>query len=212
MTDPGTGHRVLVAEDDRVSRRILETRLEEWGFNVVSTTNGEEAWQALQQPDAPPIAILDWQMPGLDGVDVCRKVRGQSPASTTYLILLTTRDAKSDMVQGLEAGADDYVVKPFDPAELRARLRVGSRVAALQADLARQVVELRVALAQVAQLQGLVPICMYCKRVRDDRDYWQQVETYMERVGAVEISHQVCPECFEKVLRPRLDSLRDTQS
>src|SRR5262249_39923877 len=149
---------VLIAEDDLIPRRMLRTALAGWGYQAEEASDGLEAWQALQRPDAPRLAVLDWMMPGLDGVEVCRRLRARPSPAPTYVILLTARGAKEDVVAGLEAGADDYVVKPFDREELRARLRVGQRVVELQASLAARVRELEGALAQVKRLQGLLPI------------------------------------------------------
>jgi CheY-like chemotaxis protein len=132
---------VLIAEDDPVSRRVLGIALVRWGYEVVATRDGAEAWEALQREDAPRLAILDWMMPGLDGVEVCRRVRESSDLGLFHVILLTARDQREDLVAGLEAGADDYVVKPFDHAELRARVRVGERVLGLQERLAEQAKE-----------------------------------------------------------------------
>src|ERR671924_385299 len=126
---------VLIAEDDMVSRRLLEAMLTRWGYEVAVTRDGVEAWEVLQGADAPPLAILDWMMPGMDGVEVCRKVRqcGQEPY--IYLLLLTTMGDKENIIEGLDAGADDYLAKPFDPHELQVRLRTGKRIMTLQAEL-----------------------------------------------------------------------------
>jgi phosphoserine phosphatase RsbU/P len=199
--------RVLIADDDRTSRRVLEARLREWGHAVVAAGDGNEAWQVLQAADAPALAILDWQMPGMDGTEVCRHVRARTTGRPTYIILLTSLGRKEDIVHGLEAGADDYVTKPFDPAELRARVQVGTRVLELQSELAARVQELEAALASVKQLQGLLPMCMYCKKIRDDGDYWHQVENYVEKHSGAQFSHGVCPECYEKILKPQIDGL-----
>ncbi len=118
--------RILIAEDEPVSRRRLETTLVNWGHNVVVCSDGSEAWQALQCEDAPPLAILDWMMPGMDGPEICRRARESSNLGETYIILLTARRDREDIVQGLEAGANDYVIKPFDLQELRARWRGGT--------------------------------------------------------------------------------------
>src|SRR5213593_4807923 len=117
----------MIAEDDNVSRRLLEVTLTKWGYEVLSTADGEAAWQVLEAETAPPLAILDWMMPRLDGVEVCRRVRQREQGPYTYLILLTAKGSKEDIAVGLEAGADDYVNKPFDHKELRARIRVGER-------------------------------------------------------------------------------------
>jgi CheY-like chemotaxis protein len=155
------------------------------------------------EPDAPRLALLDWMMPGLDGPDVCRKVRGQAGREPPYLILLTSRGAKEDVVVGLHSGADDYLTKPFDRGELQARLQVGRRILTLQHSLADRVRELESALAQVKQLQGLLPICCYCKKIRDDQNYWQQVEQYIGKHSAARFSHGICPECWQKEVCPQ---------
>ena len=127
--------KALIAEDDSISRRMLEAFLVKWGYEVMVATEGEEAWAILQGNDAPRLAILDWMMPGRDGIDICRSIRQRKGRPYTYILLLTARGQKEDIVQGLEAGADDYVTKPFDPFELRARLRAGRRIVELQEQL-----------------------------------------------------------------------------
>jgi two-component system, cell cycle response regulator len=127
--------KVLIAEDDMVSRRLLEAMLARWGYDVVITRDGTEAWQVLQGPDAPPLAILDWMMPGIDGVEVCRLVRQRVQEPYIYLLLLTTKGRRENIIEGLDAGADDYLTKPFDPHELQVRLRTGKRIVTLQAEL-----------------------------------------------------------------------------
>lgn len=200
--------RILIAEDDAVSRRVLEATLTKWGYEVVVTTDGQQALEALKQPDAPSLAVLDWMMPGLDGSEVCRRVREVAGNRLLYVLLLTAKDRKEDIVEGLTAGADDYVVKPFDRAELKARLNVGERILQLQAELAARVKELELALSKVNLLQGLLPICCYCKKIRDDQNYWQQIEGYInERTGS-EFSHSVCPDCYQRVVLPELESLK----
>jgi phosphoserine phosphatase RsbU/P len=190
--------KILIAEDESVSRRMLEATVSKWGYEVSLACDGNEAWTQLQHPASPPLLILDWQMPGIDGIDLCRRIRERRELSSLYVILLTSRDTKKDLVHGLEAGADDYVTKPFDPEELRARLHVGTRVIGLQHALAERVEELEAALYREKQLQGLLPICCYCKKIRDDSNYWHQVEAYMAQHAQVQFSHSVCPECTEK--------------
>jgi CheY-like chemotaxis protein len=127
--------RVLIAEDDRIARRSLEATLVKWGHEVVACADGAEAWEALQSEDAPRLAILDWTMPELEGPEVCRKVRELPHAGLSYLILLTGRNQQEDLIAGIEAGADDYVAKPFDPRELQARVQAGLRIVRLQEQL-----------------------------------------------------------------------------
>ena len=189
---------ILIAEDDSSSRRLLEATVTHWGYTASLACNGTEAWEKLQQSSPPALLILDWQMPGIDGIELCRRVRARRTFTPAYIILLTSRVTKEDMVQGLEAGADDYVTKPFDPQELRARLQVGIRVLELQIALAERVAELEAALSREKQLQGLLPICCYCKKIRDDSNYWHQVESYVAKHADVKFSHSVCPECTEK--------------
>ena len=119
-----------------VSRHLLQRLLTNWGFNVVTAKNGQEALSILEGENAPPLAILDWMMPKADGLEVCSRLRERTPRSQIYLILLTAKNRTAEIEPGLEAGADDYVVKPFDPGELRARLKVGQRVVALERALA----------------------------------------------------------------------------
>jgi DNA-binding response OmpR family regulator len=196
--------RILIAEDDLVPRTVLERTLQKWGHEVIVTADGTAAWEAFQNPNPPPLAILDWMMPGMDGPEVCRKVRALSRPQPTYLILLTARNKKEDVVLGLESGADDFVTKPFDQQELRSRVRVGERIVELQRGLADRVRQLEDALAQVKQLKGLLPICCYCKKVRDDQNYWQQVEKYISVHSDVQFSHGICPGCWESVVEPEL--------
>ncbi len=192
--------KILVADDDRVSRTILVHTLEKWGFEVVVAEDGDAAWRMLHEEE-PSLAILDWMMPGLDGPDVCRKIRGDEAVSHVYVLLLTSRGTRHDLVAGLQAGADDYVTKPFDPEELRARINVGVRVFKLQEKLADQVSELQRALSRVRQLQGLLPICSYCKRVRSDQDYWEQIDTYVTEHSDAQFSHGICPNCMDRAMK-----------
>jgi len=126
---------ILIAEDEPVSRRILQVTLEKWDYQVVAACDGAQAWDLLQQVDAPRLAILDWMMPGLSGPEVCANLRRQAREPYTYLLLLTARTQKQDLVEGMEAGADDYITKPFDAQELKVRLRAGRRILDLQAEL-----------------------------------------------------------------------------
>ena len=190
--------RILIAEDDLTSRQVLEAVLKKWGHEVVSTCDGNEAWAAMQAEDAPKLAVLDWMMPGLDGVEVCRKIREQDGGNRTYVILLTALGSKQDIVTGLEAGANDYVTKPFDKDELRARINVGRRMAELQTALAAKIDELQETLDHIKTLQGILPICMHCHRIRDDHESWQRIEKYIEQHSDAQFSHGLCPECLEK--------------
>jgi DNA-binding response OmpR family regulator len=190
--------RILIAEDDRISRRFLEHSLASWGYDVVSTSDGDAAWAALSAADAPGLAVLDWVMPGLQGTEICQRVRQRPQDIPTYVILLTARSAKEDIVNGLRAGADDYLTKPFDAEELRARVQVGVRLLELQQRLATQVDELAQALAHVKKLRGLLPMCAWCKKIRNDSNYWQQLEVYISEHSEAQFSHGICPACYEE--------------
>jgi phosphoserine phosphatase RsbU/P len=192
---------VLIAEDDRVTRRMLEAVLAEWGYESVVVSDGQAAWERLRAPDAPRFALLDWLMPGLDGPEVCRRVRALPTRQPPYLILLTVRDSRPDVVAGLQAGADDYVVKPFDHAELHARLQTGFRILRLQRELAGQLRQSEEALALVKRLHGLLPICCYCKKIREGDNYWRQVEDYIADHSDARFSHGICPGCWEGAVR-----------
>ncbi|RMF88780.1 MAG: DNA-binding response regulator [Nitrospinota bacterium] len=202
---------ILIAEDDPISCLLLETTLRNWGYEVTVTANGNEAWQVIQQPDPPLLAILDWMMPGMDGLEVCQKVRATPRLQHLYLLLLTAKNRPEDIVAGLEAGADDYITKPFNREELRARVRAGIRIVELQQRLTQRVQALEEALSQVKQLQGLLPICTYCKKIRDDQNYWQQVEDYIARHSEVRFSHAICPRCYENVVKPELARWKETR-
>lgn len=193
--------RILIAEDHHVSRHLLERNLQNWGFEVITAEDGEAAAEILESPGAPSLAVLDWMMPKMDGVEVCQRVRGHAGRPYIYLIMLTAKSQKEEIAAGLEAGADDYVIKPFDPDELRARLKVGQRVVELERALDKRVRDLETALADVKKLKSLLPICMYCKSVRDDRDYWRQIEEYIHVETGTDFSHGICPHCMEKLTK-----------
>ena len=191
--------KIMIAEDDLTSRTLLTAVLKKQGHEVEATVNGAEAWRAMQQPDAPRLAILDWMMPELDGVEVCRRIRTLQTDQPPYIIMLTAKSEKKNIVTGLEAGADDYLAKPYDPGELYARVEVGRRMLELQAAMADKVQELQNALNDVRTLRGIIPICASCKNIRDDRGYWNKVEAYIRDHSEAEFSHGICPECMKKL-------------
>jgi len=190
---------VLIAEDDRTTGEILARTLQRWSYETTVVSDGLQAWEHLRTATMPTLAILDWMMPEIDGPDVCRRVRVELPLANMYLLLVTAREGRGDVVAGLEAGADDYIIKPFDPDELRARVAVGVRVLGLQQKLAERVAELQDALSNVKQLRGLLPICSYCKRIRGDDQYWQQVEGYIADHSEAQFSHGICPSCYATI-------------
>ncbi len=191
--------RILIAEDDFTSRSLLSAVLQKSGHEVVETVNGAEAWDVLQQPGAPALVILDWMMPEMDGLDVVRNIRTRQTDRPPYIIMLTTKDEKADIITGLNAGANDYLAKPFDTGELRARVEVGRRMVEMQDTLASKIMELRRALDQINTLSGLVPICSSCKKIRDDKGFWNHLESYIQAHTNAEFTHGICPECVKKL-------------
>ena len=195
--------KILIADDDAISRLLLEDVVTDAGYEVTVACNGDEAWRALQA-SPPALAVLDWEMPGLNGPDICRLLRQRPSVTPVYVILLTSRAARADIVAGLTAGANDYVVKPFDPDELIARVQVGRIVTELQGSLASRIRELEAALNEVKQLRGLLPTCCYCKKIRDDQNFWRQVEEYLSLHSEVRFSHGVCPDCWRDKVEPEM--------
>ena len=193
--------RALVADDEPTTRTIVASALAAMGFSVSTETTGDGALRWLLAAEGPTLAVLDWMMPLQFGPDICRRVRAERPMANVYLILLTALESREHLVAGLEAGADDYLVKPCHPQELRARAQVARRVLALQEKLSEQLAELQAAMVNVKQLSGLLPICSYCKRIRGDDQYWQQVESYISERSNAQFSHGICPACFETVAR-----------
>jgi phosphoserine phosphatase RsbU/P len=186
--------RILAVEDDGVARAVLKQALRRLGHEVLEAGDGEEAWALLQQ-EPVRVIVSDWMMPVCDGLELCRRVRARTGAEYFYFILLTSRDAtKENRTTAGDAGVDDFLTKPLDVAELWTRLRVAERILAYT--------------TQVRQLEELLPICSYCKKIRDDRNYWQQIEGYIsERTGS-DFSHSICPDCYTRVVVPEMEQLR----
>jgi DNA-binding response OmpR family regulator len=188
--------KILIAEDEFTTRMMVQVCLEKWGYRVESVTNGEEAWAKLQKPDAPHIAILDWEMPGLDGVEVCRRVKEMDVENPPYIILLTGRDSKTDIVRGFDAGADDYMTKPFNDDELRARTRVAERLVRTQSSLSESVAELRAALNQLEMLESGVEICGSCRKILNRYDgEWYSFDELLKSSNDPHFVIKTCPQC-----------------
>jgi phosphoserine phosphatase RsbU/P len=192
--------RILIGDDDLTSRLVLAGVLKKRGHDVLEAVDGTAAWSALQRPDAPALAILDWMMPGMEGPEVVRRVRAlPRTGSPPYIIMLTSRNETVDVIAALEAGANDFLAKPFDAGELCARVEVGRRMVEMQAALAVKIEELSQALDQVKTLRGILPICVSCKKIRDDDGYWNQVEVYVSAHTEADFSHSLCPPCLKKM-------------
>lgn len=186
--------KILVAEDDLISRNLLTKTLKQFGHEVIAFDNGADAWAEF---DANPVRVIvsDWLIPGVDGLDFCRNVRKRSKTEYTYFILLTANvQGKDTYKEAMNAGIDDFLAKPLDRDQIWMRLRVAERI-------------LKYA-TTIQALESMLPICSYCKKVRDDNNYWQQVETYLSNRINTSFSHSVCPTCYEKEVKPEIDLIR----
>lgn len=192
--------RILIAEDDSTSRAILVELIEKFGHEVEAVDNGVDALAKLQLPDGPKLAILDWMMPRMDGEEVCASIRRTSPDLEPYVIMLSIRDRKDDIIVGLESGADDYVCKPYDPEELRARIDGGIRMLDLQARLKARIAELTRAQNEITTLRSMIVLCCKCHKVRNEEAQWQMIEHYLREHADVKFSHGYCDECAAVVL------------
>jgi DNA-binding response OmpR family regulator len=188
--------KILIAEDEYITRLMVQVSLEKWGYRVDCVSDGKEAWEVLRKPEAPQIAILDWEMPGLDGVEVCRRVKKLEKETPIYVILLTGRDNKVDILHGFDMGADDYMTKPFDDNELRARVRVAERLVHIQMSLAESVEELRNVLDQMESLQRVLPVCESCHKIEGSDDNWISLDAAMH--SEPRILPMKCPDCTKK--------------
>ena len=189
--------KILIAEDDLISRKLLITTLEQFGHRVVAFENGLDAWNAYNEIPYRVI-VSDWLMPKLDGLDFCRRVRERPQTDYTFFVLLTANvHGKESYMEAMRAGIDDFLTKPLDRDQIWMRLRVAERI-------------LRYT-TQISQLESMMPICSYCKKVRDDNNYWQQVETYIGQRTGANFSHSVCPSCYNQVVRPQLEKIKSEQ-
>ena len=185
--------KILAVEDDAVARAVLKSALQNLGHEVVLAADGEAAWKLVLQ-ESVRVVVSDWMMPGTDGLELCRRIRGRTEAEYVYFILLTARDAsEKNQAEAADAGVDDFLTKPLVLSELWTRLRVAERI-------------LRYT-TRVKQLEELLPICSYCKKIRDDQNYWQQIESYISDRTGSDFSHSVCPDCYARVVVPELEKL-----
>ncbi|HTJ78325.1 MAG TPA: response regulator [Rariglobus sp.] len=186
--------KILAVEDDPVARAVLHQALHRLGHEVVDACDGSEALRKLEK-EPVRVIVSDWMMPEMDGLALCRAVRGRVEADYVYFILLTSRTADVDnQREAIEAGVDDFLSKPLNAQDIWMRLRVAERI-------------LRYA-TEVRQLEAFLPICGYCKKIRDDQNYWQQIESYINERTGTDFSHSVCPDCYQRVVMPELEKLR----
>jgi sigma-B regulation protein RsbU (phosphoserine phosphatase) len=186
--------KVLAVEDDNMSMAILRRSLERLGHDVIEARDGEEAWSAWLA-EKPRVAVSDWQMPRLDGLTLCKRFRAQQGNEYIYFILLTATGATvANRRAAAEAGVDDFLTKPIDMSKLWMRLRVAERILKYT--------------TQMHRLEEMMPMCSYCKKIRDDQNYWQQIESYINERTGTEISHSVCPDCYQRVVMPELARLK----
>jgi CheY-like chemotaxis protein len=186
--------RVLAVEDDKLSMAVIRRSLERLGHSVLEAEDGEEAW-GIWQKERPRVIVSDWQMPRLDGLGLCKRVRTHEGRDYVYFILLTgTGGSVKNRSAAADAGVDDFLTKPVDRSALWMRLRVAERILKYT--------------TQVHRLEEMMPMCSYCKKIRDDGNYWQQIESYLNERTGTEISHSVCPDCYQKVVIPELEKLK----
>jgi len=180
--------KILLADDDPIFLPMLSRELEAEGYEVASASSGTEAW-ALYQSFKPNIVLTDWAMPGIDGLELSRMIRAENRQAYTYIIFLTILHGKGSFLEAMRAGADDFVNKPFDRDHLQARLKVAERIIGLQ--------------QQINLLEKILPLCSYCRKIRDEQNAWHTLEDYITMKTATMFSHSVCPECFERNIRPQ---------
>ena len=193
--------KILVADDDAPSVFIIKSLLTSWGYDVRTAADGNEAWDILCEPEHPRLLLLDWMMPGVEGPEIVRRLRQRTSEKPYYAIIITSRHDSDSAASALNIGADDFICKPFDNNELRARILVGYRTNRLQVALSEHVKDLSAALARVRQLEGIIPICSYCKKIRDDQNSWQQLEKYISEHSEALFSHGACPDCVAKQMK-----------
>jgi phosphoserine phosphatase RsbU/P len=191
--------RVLCVDDDPATQMVLSGIIEDAGWRPEPALNAAAARDALTANPEIQVVLLDWMLPDGSGVDLCRELKATSGASL-YVILVTVRGAPEDVETGLDAGADDYLVKPVSPVEVRARIRSGLRAADAQRQLAERLAQLELALKRVSSLESLLPLCMYCRRINSSAT-WQSVEDYLWEHVDVKVSHGCCPDCLSKLQR-----------
>ncbi len=196
---------ILVVDDDSINIDILKSVLAQRNYKVQAADSGESALKQVSL-NPPDLILLDVVMSGMDGYETCRRLKRNPTSANIPIIFITALSDMSDMLKGFQAGGADYLIKPFQPEEVLARVKAHLTIQKLYKDISSKNARLEKALEEVKTLQGIVPICSLCKKVRDDGGYWQKVEMYVsERVGT-KFSHSYCPDCLKKEMR-QLDKL-----
>ena len=206
---------VLIVDDEPDIIKILRKYLENHGLGVLTAQNGREALEILHKSDVR-LVITDRIMPEMDGIALCRSIRASDISGYVYIIILTISGSKEDIVNGINAGADDYVTKPFNLEELKVRVDSGLRVLDLEQSLHEKIKEeeilvgeLKAALDQVQKLSGMLPICATCKKIRDDKGYWNKIETYICEHSEAKFTHGMCPDCAKEYRSEYFDKKKD---
>ncbi len=184
--------KILIADDDPMARRFLQAALGKLAHECVMAVDGHEAWEAYLAT-SPSVVLADWLMPRLSGIELCRKIRADARPRYAYVMLVTALSGKGSYLEGMQAGADDFVSKPFDLDEMAARLHVARRIIGLQ--------------TEVHQLQGLLPVCSYCRRIRDEGSRWTTLEEHVAARTNVTLSHSICPDCYHSKIVPEINRL-----
>lgn len=193
MIESRPASKILLVDDDPVALEILKTALAYAGHHTVEARNGEEAWSVLAR-DPVQIIVSDWLMPKLDGLELCKRIRARRSRDYVYFALLTARSDKDNYRLAMEKGVDDFLAKPFRCDELLIRLRVAQRILGF--------------MNQVKEIKKLLPICSYCKRIRDDQDYWHQIESYIHAQTGTDFTHSICPQCYQEHIKPYRNETR----
>lgn len=188
---------ILIAEDDPVASQLLQLALEDIGYKVRVADDGEAAW-GLFQESTPSIVVSDWDMPGSDGIEFCQRVREARSPQYVYFILLTAKSGFNNMSHAMESGVDDFLTKPLDTFELHTRIRVAERIIGYADEL--------------NALKSVIPICSYCKKIRRDEDAWERLEVFLEDNLNRDVSHSICPDCYNNIIEPQFDEIRDRKA
>ncbi len=218
-------HTILIVDDDAITRQLLKNMLQSDGYTAILEAESGETALALLADQAPDLILLDIQMPGMEGYDVCRIIRAKHPGENIPIVMITGTEVASDkaLAASFNAGATDFISKPVRPMELLARVRTALAIKTAQDSLKqelvmrtlaerekeRTIVELQAALQTIKTLNGLLPICASCKKIRDDNGYWNQLENYISENSEAEFSHSICPECTADYMRKLENAEKD---